>query len=345
MRNFLALALLYLMRFSLWFRYQVTIKGSEHLNPKELNKPGGVLFLPNHPTIFVDPTLVTLAIWKKYPIRPVIVEYMYYMPVIHTVMKFMNALPIPQFVTSSNSLKKKRADQVVDVIIDDLKRKENFLIYPAGKTKHQAREVIGASGVHRIIQSTPEANVVLVRTTGLWGSRFSRALTAGAQPSPMFETILWGIKTVFKNFLFFTPRRKVTIEFVPAPADFPYAGTRLEMNRYLEKWYNRPDGILPQKGDEPGESLYLVSYSLWKDELPKVGASRQAETDIDLRAIPLEVQKKVKHQLFQMTQMPEEQILPEMDLAGDCELVLLIMLNWSLFWMINLTSPEFLFMN
>ena len=317
MRNFLALALLYLMRFSLWFRYRVTIKGSEHLNPKELNKPGGVLFLPNHPTIFVDPTLVTLAAWKKYPLRPVIVEYMYYTPIIHTVMKFMNALPIPQFVTSSNSLKKKRADQVVDIIIDDLKRKENFLIYPAGKTKHQAREVIGASGVHRIIQSTPEANVVLVRTTGLWGSRFSRAMTAGAQPTPMFETILWGIKTAFKNLLFFTPRRKVTIEFIPAPPDFPYAGTRLEMNRYLENWYNRPDGILPQKGDEPGESLYLVSYSLWKEELPNVGASRQAEADIDLDVIPPEIQKKVKHQLFQMTQMPEEQIQPEMDLAGD----------------------------
>ena len=137
------------------------------------------MFLPNHPTIFVDPTLVTLAIWKKYPIRPVIVEYMYYAPLIHSVMKFMHALPIPQFVTSSNSLKKKRADQVLEVIIDELKQKENFLIYPAGKTKHQAREVIGASGVHRIIQSAPEANIVLVRTTGLWGSRFSRALTGG----------------------------------------------------------------------------------------------------------------------------------------------------------------------
>lgn len=316
MRKFLALMLLYLMRFALWFRYRVTIKGMEHLNPKELKKPGGVLFLPNHPAIFVDPTLVTLAIWKKYPLRPVIVEYMYYTPLIHTVMKFMHALPIPQFVTSSNSLKKKRVDQVLEVIIDELKQnKENFLIYPAGKTKHQAREVIGASGVHRIIQSAPDANIVLVRTTGLWGSRFSRALTGGAAPA-MFETIYWGIKQAFKNLLFFTPRRHVTIEFEPAPADFPYQGSRLEMNRYLEKWYNRPDGILPQKGEEPGESLYLVSYSMWKEELPHVGYSQKEEANIDVSTIPQNIQENIKEKLFEMTQMPVSQLTPEMDLAG-----------------------------
>jgi long-chain-fatty-acid--[acyl-carrier-protein] ligase len=314
-RMFFALVLLYLMRFSLWFRYRVTIKGLEHLNSKELNKSGGVLFLPNHPTIFVDPTLVTLAVWKKYPIRPVIVEYMYYTPLIHTIMRFMNALPIPNFVTSSNSLKKKRADQVIETVIEELKKKENFLIYPAGKTKHQAREVIGASGVHRIIQSVPEANIVLVRTTGLWGSRFSRALTGGAAPA-MFPTIWWGIKTVFKNLIFFTPRRNVTIEFVPAGVDFPYQASRLEMNRYLEKWYNRPDGILPQKGEEPGESLYLVSYSMWKEELPQIKPLQRREATIDLSKIPSAIQDKVNRKLSEMTQLPIEQIQPTMDLSG-----------------------------
>ena len=137
-RKFLALVLLYFMRFALWFRYRVTIKGLDQLNPDVLNKPGGVLFLPNHPTF------LSIRLWSHWqfgrniPIRPVIVEYMYYMPLIHTIMRFMNALPIPNFVTSSNSLKKKRADKVIETMIEDLKNKENFLIYPAGKTKHQA---------------------------------------------------------------------------------------------------------------------------------------------------------------------------------------------------------------
>lgn len=305
------------MRLALWFRYRVTIKGLDQLNPSILDKPGGVLFLPNHPTVFVDPTLVALAIWKKYPIRPVIVEYMYYTPLVHSLMKFMDALPIPNFVNSSNSFKKKRVDEVMDEMENGLRNRENFLIYPAGKTKHQAKEVINASGVHKIIQSVPEANIVLVRTTGLWGSRFSRALTGGRPAAPMFQTIFWGIKTALKNLLFFTPRRHVTIEFTPAPADFPYQGSRIEMNRYLENWYNRPDGILPQEEEEPGESLYLVSYSMWKQDLPKIDVYEKSTDSTEISKIPKGVQQKVKEKLCKMSDLSIEQIQPDMDLSSD----------------------------
>jgi long-chain-fatty-acid--[acyl-carrier-protein] ligase len=314
-RNIVALTLLYFMRFTLWFRYRVTIKGEEYLNPKTLNKPGGVLFLPNHPTVFVDPTLVTLAIWKKYPIRPMIVEYMYYMPVVHWFMKFLNALPVPNFVNASNSLKKKKADKVIDTVIEELRNKENFLIYPAGRVKYQAKEVIGASAVHKIIESVPEANIVLVRTTGLWGSSFSKALN-GKSPL-MFANIFWGIKKALKNMIFFTPRRHVTIEFVPAPADFPYKACRLEMNQYLENFYNRPDGITKQEGNEPGESLYLVSYSMWKEELPEVKNIQDADLGIDLSKVPSDIQAKVKKEISEMSHIPEDQITPDLNLGSD----------------------------
>ena len=45
MRKFIALVLLYLMRFALWFRYRVTIKGLDQINPHVLKKSGGVIFL------------------------------------------------------------------------------------------------------------------------------------------------------------------------------------------------------------------------------------------------------------------------------------------------------------
>lgn len=314
MKKLVGLFWLYLIRIALWFRYRVTIKGFENLNPETLQKPGGILFLPNHPTVFVDPTLVGLTISRQFAVRPVIVEYMYYTPIVHAIMRFMNALPIPNFGASSNSLKKKRADQAIETVIEDLKKGENFLIYPAGKTKHQAREIISASGVHRILQAAPQTNVVLVRTTGLWGSKFSRAL---GSPPAMFPIIFWGIKKSLKNLLFFNPRRHVTIEFVPAPADFPYQASRLELNRYLEKWYNRPDGILPQEGEEPGESLYLVSYSRWKEELPEVKAAAKQQSTIDLSKIPASIQEKVKQKLAEMTQMPVDQIKPDMNLSAD----------------------------
>lgn len=304
------------MKLALWFRYRVKVKGLENLNSNTLNKPGGVLFLPNHPTVFVDPTLITMAAWRKYPIRPLVVEYMYYAPGIHWMMKFLKALPVPKFNISSNSLKKKRTDQVLKTIMDNLRQGQNFLIYPAGRLKTINREVIGgASGVPQIINSVPEANIVLVRIIGLWGSRFSYALS---DESPvMFGTILWGIKKVLKNLLFFTPRREVTIEFVPAGPDFPYHASRLEMNKYLENWYNRPDGLSKTTEPYPGESLNLVSYSMWKEELPTVDKMSTSIDNISLSAIPEPIQRKVKEKLAEMAKTTPDQIRPDMSLASD----------------------------
>ncbi len=240
---------------------------------------------------------------------------MFYLPVVNWIMRFLNALPIPNFVAASNSLKKKKADQVFENVINGLKQGENFLIYPAGKVKHQAREMVNGSGIHRILEANPDTNVVLVRIKGLWGSSFSRALT-GTSPF-MFATIFKGMGKAFKSLLFFLPKREVIIEFVPAPADFPYQGTRLEINQYLEKWYNRPDGLSKQEGPEPGETLNLVSYSMWREELPKIVAAEKTTENFDLSAIPSSVQQKVKAKLSEMTQMPVDEIKPEMSLGGD----------------------------
>lgn len=314
MKRFITLILLGLMRIILSFRYRVKIKGLDNINTETLNKPGGILFMPNHPSIFVDPTLVVLAVWKKFPIRPLIVEYMYYMPVVNWIMGYLNALPIPNFVSASNSLKKKKADKVIENVIEGLRKKENFLIYPAGKVKHQAREMISGSGVHRILQSYPDTNVVLVRTTGLWGSSFSRA----QEGTPlMFANIFKGIGKAFKSLLFFLPKREVTLEFVPAPEDFPYQGTRLELNRYLEKWYNRPDGLSKQEGEEPGETLNLVSYSMWKNDLPKINTAQLSQGNVNLSKIPVEIQSKILTKLSEMTQMSSDTIKPEMNLGTD----------------------------
>lgn len=315
MKKLIAMLIFYFVKFILWFRYRVTIKGLENLNQHTLPKKGGILFLPNHPTIFVDPSLITLAVWKKYPIRPMIVEYMYYTPVIHALMRFMNAIPVPNFVAASNSLKKKRTEQAFDKMIEGLVRGDNFLIYPAGKVKHQAREVVSGSGVHATLQAAPETNVVLVRITGLWGSSFSRAQT-GSTPA-MFPTIFKGLKRALKNLIFFTPRRELTIEFVPAPADFPYRASRVELNHYLEKWYNRPDGITQTAEAEPGESLYLVPYSMWNKELPRLKTASHEESEIDMAKIPSEVKQNIFYKLSEMAQIPVDQIKPEMELGAD----------------------------
>jgi long-chain-fatty-acid--[acyl-carrier-protein] ligase len=305
-------------RFVFWFRYSVEIKGLEKLNKHNLNKSGGVLFLPNHPAVFVDPTMITLTIFKKMEVRPMVIEYMYYLTGIQWLMKYMRALPVPNFESSTNSFKRKRGEKVIQTVIDGLKKGDNFLIYPGARLKHTAVEKIGgSSGVHRILQEAPNTNVVLVRIKGLWGSSFSRAYL-GKVP-PMFPTIFWGIKKVLKNLIFFTPRRKIIIEFEIAPKDLPLHATRLEFNRYLERYYNRPDGLSVQEGEFPGESLIQVSYSIWGKEVltsfvPSENEEILGENDSNISD---EVTNKVLGKLAELTELNKNQIKKELSLSQD----------------------------
>lgn len=300
-----------------WIRYRVKIKGLEKLNPNSLSKPGGILFIPNHPAVFIDPTLVTLAIWKKYSVRHLIVEYMYYTPGIHLIMKWLRAIPVPNNEVSSNTLKRKRSDKAFVEVAKGLKNHDNFMIYPAGRLKNSAQEILGgASGVHRIIQEAPETNVVLVRITGLWGSSFSKAFT-GVTP-PMFQVLKNGFFAALKSLIFFLPRRNITIEFEPAPADFPYLSPRLEFNKYLERWYNRPDGLSEPASEYPGETLNLVSLSRWSEQYPKVNMLRpQIEGNVEIDKIRPDIQESIKAKLAEMTERNPESIKPEMDLSTD----------------------------
>lgn len=315
-KSLLEFLIAYSFKFLLWFRYRIKIVGLEKLTPEVLSKPGGVLFLPNHPTYFIDPIVHTLAIWPKYVIRPMIVEYMYYAPIIHPIMKFLDALPIPNFNHSSNSLKRHKSEMAMQEVVKGLKAGSNFMVYPGGGVKHTAYEAIGgASGAHRIIQEAPEANVVLMRAKGLWGSSFSRAILTN--PQTVGELVWSSLKIILKNLIFFTPRREIIVEIEPAPADFPWNATRLEFNRYLEHWYNRPDGLSETMTDYPGDTLVLVSYSRWRDEFLQPKAAKELQKEFNLSDIPPDVRDKVLQKLAEISEMKSSAIQPDMNLATD----------------------------
>ena len=317
MRKFLEYLIVYSIKSILWLRYRITVTGLDKLTPETLDRKGGILFMPNHPAYFVDPMIAILSIWPTFPVRPMIVEYMYYTPFVHGLMRFLDAVPIPNFVSSSNSLKRKRSDKIFQTLVEGLKDKQNFLIYPAGKVKYTAYESVGGtSAIHRILQEMPEANIVLMRVKGLWGSSFSRAFLGGA---PNLGEVVWnGLKVVLKNLIFFTPRRDVIIEFVPAPKNFPRLVSRIELNRYLERWYNQPDGLSEQHGDLPGDSFVLVSYSMWHEEyLPLRDITPIADQEVSLAAIPQGVQSKVIAKVAELKECSPSQIEPKMHLATD----------------------------
>lgn len=290
-------------------RYKIRVRGMESLGKLPAKK--GILFLPNHPA-HMDPLILFLLLWPRYRMHPVVVEYIFRLPLLKPLMKLVRGVAIPNFDDSINQLKVKRANDAVQRIAAGLQKGESYLLYPAGRLKSCGREVIGgSSGAHAIAQQCPEAPIVLIRTTGLWGSSFSRAFL-GRTP-PLVETLLRGFWTLCKNAFFFAPRRKIEIEIALAPKTIDRTGSRLAFNRSLEAWYN-------QYRDERGkvcdaEALQLVSYSFWRKDVPVPFSPKVKEAMEGEVQISDETRAKIYAEIRRIVNNPGIEVSPEMDLS------------------------------
>jgi len=221
----------YLLFWSIQLRYRVKVIGL-----KEIPFDKGVVFLPNHPAE-IDPVILSVLLWKRYQPRPLILESFYFLRGAQWIQRWAWPVLIPDMSGVITPWKEMKVKKSFCQVVEGLKQGDNFLIYPSGRLKETGKELLGgASFVHDLMQVYPELSIVLVRTTGLWGSRFSRALTGH---TPDVKKIFWkGVRIILKNFIFFTPRREVLVELEVAPPDLPRHASSHELNRYLEKWYN-----------------------------------------------------------------------------------------------------------
>lgn len=289
-------------------RYRLVIRGLESVKQEDLNPSGGILFLPNHPAE-IDPVFLESILWPSFSPRPLVVEYFYRLRGFKWLMDLIRAMPLPTMDAGVNRFRSKRVENQFNGIVEGLKKQENFLIYPSGRLKITGAEMLGgASFVHKLVQTVPETNLVLVRTTGLWGSKFSKALT-GSSPN-FHQVLLECFKILLKNGIFFAPRRTVLIEFSLPPSDFPRRGNRLEFNQALENWYNR----YPEVKIEP---LKLISYSFWKEELPKVFSSAAASQKMKGITVSKKVQTEVFSHLSSLCGRPVDQIQASQYLSLD----------------------------
>ncbi len=312
----------WLVRLVVALRYRLVVKGIDKLTLDSFKRSGGIVFLPNHPAE-IDPILLEMILWRTFRPRPLVVEHFYHLKGFRFFMDMVKAMPLPTMDAMANKWRGKKVEKQLNQVIDELKNKKNFLIYPSGRLKQTGMELIGgASFVHHLLQVCPEVNLVLIRTTGLWGSKFSRALTGA---SPDFGKVLWEcVKILLKNGIFFAPKRDVIVEAEPPPADFPFQGSRLEFNKSLEDWYNR----YPEKGPEP---LKLVSYAFWKKELPKVYIPTSQPQPIEERSVPKKIQEEVFSHLASFCGRPAEKIERKMHLSHDLGLDSLDVANLYLF--------------
>ncbi|MBS0584748.1 MAG: AMP-binding protein [Verrucomicrobia bacterium] len=299
-------------RLMLRFRYRIEVRGKEVLkDPKLAGK--GVLVFPNH-TAEIEPFMVMLSVGAAFDLRPIVLEKFYFYPLASFFMKLVRAKAVPEFEMAVNQYKLKNADKLFQEIVDDLKKGDHILMYPSSGLKNTPNELVGGRSLaYQTIQNAPDTEIVLVRVTGLWGSLFSKAYT---QETPDFwKVFLRGVWIVLKNGLFFTPRRKVVIEFSLADENFPKHGSKIEFNKALEKFYNQYPTV--DGGRLEKEPLQQVPYFFWSKSVPEALIRRKRNPLYQEFSVPKSVRQDILFQLSELSGRPVNEISEEADLIYD----------------------------
>ncbi len=278
--------MLLLVKSLLWLRYRVRVRGIEAVAAKGRR---GILFLPNHPAL-IDPIIVMSRLLDPFRARALADRHQIDRFFIRRLAKRVNVLPIPDLAKGGSAAEVRT---VIADCVEALRASDSLVLYPAGGVCRSRLEAVGGnSAVERILRELPDVRVVLVRTRGLWGSRFSWA--AGREPS-VGGTLWRGIKALLLSGMFFAPRRRVDIELLE-PADLPRTAERREINRYLEAFYNA--------GAPPNT---YVPYTPWeRGGTRTVPEPSRRGIEGDAAGVPAATREIVRTQLEELTG------------AGDC---------------------------
>ena len=234
-----------IVKIVLWLRYDIRIVGLDKIAAKGRI---GIVFLPNHPAL-IDPVILCTYLQQKFAPRGFGDQDQVNRFLIRFFAKRWGVRTIPSIAKYGPSARAK-VEEVLDESIEDLKDSGNLIIWPAGRLCHSRNESLGAnSSVERILKKCPDIRIVLIRTRGLWGSAFSWALGHEPKVAPVLRK---GFLSILANGIFFTPRRKVTIELYEPP-DLPRTADRNTFNRALEQFYNAE--ALPNT---------YVPYTIWE---------------------------------------------------------------------------------
>ncbi|HSK08350.1 MAG TPA: AMP-binding protein [Vicinamibacterales bacterium] len=213
-------------------RYRVEVRGLEEIRAHGRR---GILFLPSHVAL-IDPAILMAVLDPAFHPHPLADEHQVSKPIVGWFARAFGARILPNLERRGRQAGE-TTRRVLEESIGLLRGGENLLFYPAGRLRHtRLEELRAASGTEIFLKAAPDARVVLVRQTGLWGSRFSRAID-GKVPD-LLATLGRALKLLIVNGVFFMPRRHLLIELVE-PDDLPRGASRMAINAYLEAFYNK----------------------------------------------------------------------------------------------------------
>ena len=221
------------MKALLSLRYRVSERGLDTLGPLHTHngQPRPILFLPNHPAL-VDPVIVYSRIAGLAP--RTLVDSRQIDGLKKHVATAFDLIPIPD-ITKDGRKVMQGVFAALDTLAGELNKGHTAMLYPAGRLYRTDFEKLGNnSGVQYLLDAVPNLRVVVVRTTGLWGSSFSHG--QGKEPH-LVPVFFRNALFLLANLLFFMPRRTVVVEF-SEPVDLPRTQGKKALNAWLEAYYN-----------------------------------------------------------------------------------------------------------
>jgi acyl-CoA synthetase (AMP-forming)/AMP-acid ligase II/1-acyl-sn-glycerol-3-phosphate acyltransferase/acyl carrier protein len=301
--DILRLLFCHFARFIVSLRYRVRYEGLEKLSDPALRRR--TLIVPNHPSL-TEPIISVAYLWPYLHMRPMLYAVNFSHPLLHWIMGFFRAVQVP--VTSQQSAAAREgAEKAVREVIEGLRSGDNFIMWPAGRIYRQPHEDLGsASGLAEVLRAVPDAQVIMVRTRGMWGSMFSWAYY-GTNPD-LISSFKKGMSSLIGNLFFFCPRREISITVERVERSSLPEPTKELLNPYFEAWYN---------AEENEEARYVPYHFLFgprRFAYPPLFDECAVEFDKirpeTVRAVREIVQEHLKHPL------DDAQCIPSMELEN-----------------------------
>lgn len=302
-------------RIAIPLRYDIEVRGVEVL--EKLPQDKGVLFLSSHPS-HMDGSIISLNLMNK-GIKVTIwaYDFVFKQPYTRWASKknsTVRMVKVPNVPEVRNDKYPSKVHKLINRTVDNLRKGVNYLIFPAGRCKYTSREKInGKSAVHKILRMYPNVPIVLVNIKGMWGSRFSWAAKRYSRwknENMRWRELLWDIcKMMIGNLFFFIPKRKLILEFMAVGSDFPRKGSRLQINKYLEKSFNAWFG-------PDGEEIQRVPDYFW-DDIYVENECVFLNYEFDLKKVPNNIKEDITAIVAKKTGSSPRQIAPEMRLGYD----------------------------
>ncbi|MFR6520093.1 MAG: 2-acyl-glycerophospho-ethanolamine acyltransferase, partial [Bilophila wadsworthia] len=186
--------------------------------------------------------------------RPLGDERQVEQPVIRTLTRLIGTISIPDLRREGRTAES-GVHEALERVAGVLRSGGNVLLYPAGGLTRTGRERLGGNrGVYSLRGLVPDVRLVLVRTTGLWGSSFSWA--RGTAPDSL-KLARACSNTAQRHILYAAPLVRISV----SEPELPGRPMMRTLNEALETFYNADMA--------PALAVRIISCSVPHEEAPR----------------------------------------------------------------------------